>query len=148
MSSLRSSVKKGLTWSFIDNILVRGIGLFITILLARMLEPDDFGLIAIVTIFINLGNALTEGGLGNSIIRDKNASYEDYNAVFYGNFLISIILYPTLYFAAPLIASYFNNIIITDLIRIYGITFIISSFCFDVIAEVASPVSSCNAETA
>jgi len=128
MSSLKSQAKKGLTWSFIDNILLKGITFIITIFLARILEPSDFGLIAIITIFISLGNALIEGGLGNSIIRDNESTYEDYNAVFYGNFVISIILYPLLYLSAPLIASYFNKTEITSLVRVYGITFIISAF--------------------
>lgn len=128
MSSLKSLAKKGLTWSFIDNIFLKGITFIITIFLARILEPSDFGLIAIITIFISLGNALIEGGLGNSIIRDNKSTSEDYNAVFYGNFIISVILYPILYIAAPFIANYFGKEEIINLIRVYGITFIISAF--------------------
>lgn len=130
MGSLKSKVKNGLTWSFVDNILLRAVTFIVMIFLTRILEPKDFGLIAIVTVFISLGNALIEGGLGNSIIRDNTAGNEDFNAVFYGNLIISTLLYPILYFSAPLIALFFENSLVTNLIRVYGVTFIISAFYY------------------
>lgn len=130
MSILQGLLKKGLLWSFIDNVLLKGITFIVTIVLARILTPDDFGLLAIITIFISLGNAIIEGGMGNSIVRDNSATSSDYNAVFYGNLMISVLLYPILFFTAPLITSYFKNDLITPLIRVYGLIFIISAFYY------------------
>lgn len=128
MSVLQNLLKKGLIWSFIDNVLVKGVTFSVTIALARLLSPNDFGLLGVITIFISLGNALIEGGLGNSIVRDTKASSEDYNAVFYGNIIISILLYPLLFFTAPYLSTVFNNELITPLIRVYGISFLIAAF--------------------
>lgn len=128
MFSTKQLIKKGLIWSFIDNVFLKGITFLVTIILARILTPEDFGLIGVMTIFIAFGNALTEGGMGNSIIRDNSAIEEDYNAVFYGNLGISALLYPLLYSSAPFIADFFENQLITNLIRVYGLSFIFTAF--------------------
>jgi len=130
VSVLQNLLKKGLIWSFVDNVLLKGITFIVTIVLARILTPNDFGLLGIITIFISLGNAIIEGGMGNSIIRDNKATSSDYNAVFYGNLIISLLLYPILFFTAPILSRYFNNDLIVPLIRVYGLSFIISAFFY------------------
>lgn len=128
MNSLKTAAKKGIIWSFLDNVLLKGVTLIVTIILARILSPEDFGLIAIMTIFISLGNALTEGGMGNSIIRDNYATEEDFNAVFFGNLGISVMLYLLLYLTAPIIAGFFDNTHIVTFIRVFGISFVLTAF--------------------
>lgn len=130
MSVLQNLLKNGLVWSFVDNVLLKGITFIVTIVLARILTPNDFGLLGIITIFISLGNAIIEGGMGNSIVRDNKSTSSDYNAVFYGNLMISLILYPILFFTAPFLSKFFNNDIIIPLIRVYGLSFIISAFFY------------------
>jgi len=128
MISTKKLIRKGLVWSLIDNVLLKGITFLVTIILARLLTPKDFGLIGVITIFITFGNALTEGGMGNSVIRDNHASKEDYNSVFFGNLGISILLYPILYFLAPLIANFFENQLLVNLVRVFGLSFIFTAF--------------------
>jgi O-antigen/teichoic acid export membrane protein len=125
--SIKNQVKSGLFWVFIDTIFLRSFSLLITVGLARILSPEDFGLVGIISIFILLGSAIVEGGMGNSIIRDKGATVVDFTTVFYGNLALSFIIYSTLFFTAPLIANYFEKPILIGLIRIYGVSFILSA---------------------
>src|SRR5699024_7806108 len=97
MGSLRDKTVKNIFWSFGEKIASRGIGFFTTILLARLLSPKDFGLIAMLTIFISVSESLSNGGFNHALIRKKNADEDDYTAVFYINLLISFFLYFLLY---------------------------------------------------
>lgn len=126
--SLKHQLKKGLIWTFIDNVFLRGFTFFIMLGLARLLSPTDFGLLGIISIFIVIGNAIIEGGMGNSIIRDNTADRSDYTSVFFGNLIISFAVYPILYFLAPFIANYFNDQLLVNLIRVYSLSFIFSAF--------------------
>ncbi|MCH3881562.1 MULTISPECIES: lipopolysaccharide biosynthesis protein [Tenacibaculum] len=126
--TLKNHFKKGLVWTFIDNVFLRGFTFIILLGLARLLSPKDFGLIGIISIFIVIGTAIIEGGMGNSIIRDNTSNKTDYTSVFYGNLILSFIIYPILYITAPYIAIYFNEIQLVNLIRVYSISFILSAF--------------------
>jgi O-antigen/teichoic acid export membrane protein len=125
--SIKSQLKSGLFWVFIDTIFLRSFSFLITIGLARILSPEDFGLIALISIFILLGSSIVDSGMGNSIIRDKEANIVDYSSVFYGNLVISIGIYILLFFQAPFIAAYFDKSILTSLVRWYAVSFILSA---------------------
>lgn len=125
---IKQQLKIGLLWSSIDSIVLKGFTLFILIWLTRLLTPEDFGLVSIISIFIVIGNAFVDGGMCNSIIRDNSSNVSDYTSVFYGNILISILLYGLLFFIAPLISIYFEDYRLVSLIRIYGISLILSAF--------------------
>jgi O-antigen/teichoic acid export membrane protein len=125
---LKKQLKRGLIWTFIDNVFLRGFTFIVMLGLARLLTPKDFGLIGVISIFIVIGSAIIEGGMGNSIIRENKADKTDFTAVFYGNMIISFIIYPILYLTAPIISDFFNEIELTSLIRVYGLSFIFSAF--------------------
>ena len=104
MSSIKSSFK----WSFIIQASFQIIGFLVSIILARILSPSDFGIIGILTIFINLSKNITDGGLASSLIRTKAPSERDFSTVFYFNLVCSISLYAILFIAAPFIANFFK----------------------------------------
>ena len=75
--SLKKQVLSGVKWTSIQQFGVQGIGFVVSILLARLLEPEEFGLIAMITVFIGIGNSLLNAGLGSSLIRSKELDEED-----------------------------------------------------------------------
>jgi len=126
--SLKKQALSGVKWTFIQQFGVQGIGFIVSIILARLLEPEEFGLIGMLAIFIGIGNALLNAGLGSSLIRSKEVSEEDYATVFYFNLVISIIIYAVIYFLAPLIADFYHQEILIKLVRWLTLTFIINAF--------------------
>ena len=109
--SLKQKALSGIFWTLIQQFSLQGIGFIVSIILARLLLPEEFGLIAMLGIFIGLGAVLMEAGLGQSLIRTKNADIEDYSTVFYFNLGGSFIVYAIVYFCAPFIADFYQKII-------------------------------------
>ena len=85
--SLKNKTVKGVGWSAIDNVVQTGVTFLVSIVLARLLSPDDYGLIGIVAIFTTVSTALINGGFTTALIRKKDASEEDYCTAFYCNLL-------------------------------------------------------------
>lgn len=129
MSSLKDKTVKGIGWSFIDNIAGSGITFLVGLVLARLLTPAEFGIIGIVTIFIAISNSIIDSGLSNALIRKLDVTEKDYNTVFYINLLLGVLLYCILYFSAPAIGRFFNEEIVTPVLRVIGIILIFNSFC-------------------
>ena len=96
--TLKKQALSGVKWTFIQQFAVQGIGFIVSIVLARLLEPEEFGLIGMITVFIGIGNALLNAGLGSSLIRSKDLDEEDYATVFYFNLAVSIIVYGIVFF--------------------------------------------------
>lgn len=96
--------------------------------LARLLLPAEFGLIAMLSVFIGIGNALINSGLTSSLTRTEILDEDDYSTVFYFNIVGSLFVYGLLFLLAPLIASFYNQNLLISVIRVYGIIFIINSF--------------------
>ncbi len=126
--SFNKKVAKGLKWTLIENILGKGTAFVTTILLTRFLTPNDFGLVGLMAVFITTGNALVQGGLASSLIRDNESNTVDFSTVFYTNFAMSCAIYTILYLCAPYISLFFEEPKLLSLIRVYSIIFIINAF--------------------
>lgn len=126
--SLKKQAISGMMWTFAQQFSTQGIGFLISVVLARLLLPAEFGIIGMVAIFMGIGGALVDSGLASSLIRTPDANQEDFSTVFYFNIAGSILMYFILYLIAPFIANFFNQPILTNLTRVYGITFIINAF--------------------
>ncbi len=126
--SLTNQAKKGVFWTFLQQFSVQGINFVVQIILARLLLPSDFGLIAMIAIFVAIGQSLSDSGMTSSLIRNKENTEADYGTVFITNFVVSLIIYVVVYFAAPFVAQFYKQDILTNLLRTYSLIFIISSF--------------------
>mgnify|MGYP001554935899 CR=1 FL=1 len=126
--SLRKTAISGLVWAFAQQFGTQAIGFFVSIIMARLLLPQEFGLIGMISVFIGIGNSLIVSGLTQSLIRTSNANQEDYSTIFYFNLLGSIIIYLILFFFAPLIAAFFSQPVLINIIRLYCLSFIIRAF--------------------
>ncbi len=126
--SLRQKTVAGLSWAFGQQFSVQIINFMVSVVLARLLSPAEFGLVAMLSIFIAVGNILIDSGLTSSLIRTPNPDEEDYSTVFFINILAGVLIYLILFFTAPLIARFFNQPILDSIIKVYCLSFIIKSF--------------------
>ncbi|CAM4239552.1 lipopolysaccharide biosynthesis protein [Gillisia hiemivivida] len=126
--SLRKQATSGLVWTFAEQFGNQLIGFVVSLILARVLLPAEFGLIGMIAILVGLGRVLVDSGLTQSLIRDKNSDQEDYSTVFYFNLVASILVYILIYFIAPLVSDFYSQPILTTIIRLYCLTFVFSAF--------------------
>lgn len=126
--SLRDRTIKGVGWSFVGNAISYGITFIVGIVLARLLTPDEYGLIGIVTVLITVFNALVDSGFSSALIRKTDAAEEDYNTAFFTNLAFSIVLYFILFLCAPAISSFFKRNELTAMTRVMGLCLIINAF--------------------
>ena len=106
---LKQKMLSAMTWSTVDRFGQQAVQFVIGLILARLLTPDDYGLIGMVMVFVSLSTSLVDGGFGQALIRKQNADETDFNTVFYFNIFISVSLYILLFFLAPYIAGFFNQ---------------------------------------
>lgn len=126
--SLKKQALSGVFWSSIQLLGTQGIGFVISIILARLLLPAEFGLIAMLGIFIGLGTVLINGGLTQSLIRTQDPDEEDFATVFYFNLAGSVLIYLIVFVCAPFIATFYKQELLVIIVRVYAITFIINAF--------------------
>src|SRR5690606_34702324 len=126
--SLKKQAIKGVIWTFAQQFSVQLINFGVQIILARLLMPEDFGLIAMLTVFINLGQMLMDGGMTTSLIRTKSPTQLDYSTVFVSNFIVSIGIYLLIFITAPFVASFYEQGVLQNILRVYALTFVIRSF--------------------
>lgn len=107
--SLKNKTVKGVAWSGIDNVAQFGVSFLVSIVLARLLSPDDYGLIGIIAIFTAVCQALINGGFTTALIRKKDATEDDYNTAFIVNLGVSVLLYVVIYLCSPFIADFFHR---------------------------------------
>ena len=116
-------------WSFIDKVSYQVVTLVVGIILARVLSPADFGLIGMLTIFINISNVFIESGFSNALIRKLDVTEWDYSTAFYVNIGIGIIAYIILLIISPWVADFFKVSILTKLLCLIGINVLLNSLC-------------------
>jgi teichuronic acid exporter len=126
--SLKNQAISGMFWSSLHLLGNQGISFIVLIVLSRLLVPSEFGLIAMLGVFMGIGTALINSGLTQSLIRTEAADEVDFSTVFYFNLLGSILIYGIIYFVAPLIADFYNQNLLTPIVRLYSVTFIINAF--------------------
>lgn len=126
--SLKDKTASGLGWSAIDKLMQNFFVLVCGILLARTIDQSGYGLMGLLAIFVGLANLLQESGFTSALIRKKDILKDDYKTVFYINISIGLFLYIILFFAAPLISSFYNKPELTDLARFLFLSFLFNSF--------------------
>ncbi len=126
--NLKNKTIRGVGWSFADNIFNQGITFLVGLVLARLLTPEEYGLIGIITIFIAVFNSIVDSGFSNALIRKNNAEAVDYNTVFITNMVLSIVLFFVMFFSAPAIAKFFNQPQLIPLTKVMASIVVINAF--------------------
>ena len=117
----------GILWVFIDKLGGSTINFLITILLARLLVPEDFGLVAMVMVFFELSSVFVESGFSTALIREKTIAEIDKSTTFLFNLVSALVLYAALFFTAPLIAGFFDQPLLLWIVRVMGLNLIIEA---------------------
>lgn len=123
MDNTKNKVLSGLIWKFAERIAAQVVTFVVSVILARMLVPEDYGLITLVMIFITFANCIVTNGFGNALIQKKDADNLDFSTVLYFQTAASIILYLILFVSAPYISSFFGAgyELLTPVLRVMGI---------------------------
>lgn len=125
--SLKDKTVKGVAWSGIDNVVQMGVTFVVSIVLARLLSPDDYGLLGLIAVFTAVCQALINGGFTTALIRKKDATDDDYNTVFISNLGMSLLLYAIIYVCSPAIANFFERQELVALTRVSSLGMIIGA---------------------
>ena len=121
---LKQQTISGMIWSSIQKFGTLGISFVSNIILARLLTPDDYGCIGLLTIFIVVAESFVNGGFASALIQKKAPSQEDYSTVFFWNIIVSIVFYIVLFIVAPYIASFYNIPLLSDVLRCKGLLYL------------------------
>lgn len=122
----KEKVLSNLFWRFLERTGAQSVALIVSIVLARILSPTDYGIIALITVFINILNVFVDSGLGTALIQKKDADDIDFSTVFYTNIVFCVLLYIIMFFVAPFLATFYKNEQLTSIIRVLSITILIS----------------------
>jgi len=125
--SLRNKTITGLAWTFGQQFSVQAINFIVQLVLARILGPEAFGLIAMIMVIMVIGNTLSDSGLASSLIRTKDVSEKDYSTVFILNVGFSVWIYGVIYFFAPILSSFYQETQLTDVVRLFSLSIVIRS---------------------
>lgn len=126
--SLRHKTTRGVAWSAVERFSTQAVQLVVNILLANLLLPGDFGLIAEIMIFIQLAQLLIDSGFTTALIQRKDRNALDYSTIFYFNLVASVTCYILLFISAPLIARFYDEPQLISIIRVVGLNFVIGAF--------------------
>lgn len=126
--NLKQKTISALLWNAAEKFLVKGTSFIISIILARILSPSDYGLLGMLAVFISLSMVFIEGGFAKALIQRKDCSATDYSTAFYTNFGMALVIYLLLFLAAPFIAVFYDEPKLCSLLRVLSINFIAGSF--------------------
>lgn len=126
--SLKDKTAKGLLWGGFSNFIQQGLNLVFGIFLGRLLTPGDYGMVGMLTVFALIANNIQESGFAMALTNKARIKHSDYNAVFWFSVLMSITLYTTLFFCAPLIAEFYHTPALVPLARYLFLGFLFASF--------------------
>lgn len=118
---LQRKVFSGLIWKFGERIGAQAVSFLVSIILARLLLPSDYGVIALITIFIDIANVFVSSGFGAALVQKKDADEVDFSSVFYFSIVMSWVLYAIVFFGAPAVAGFYDKEILTPVLRVMAL---------------------------
>lgn len=126
MSFSKEKVFSNLIWRFLERSGAQLVALIVSVVLARILSPEDYGTIALITVFINILNVFVDSGLGSALIQKKDADNTDFSTVFYTNVIFCIALYILMFVISPFLAEFYSRPELVSIIRVLSITILVS----------------------
>lgn len=128
MEKSRQQVIANLIWKFLERGGVQIIQIFVQLILARLLTPEDYGITGLITVFINVSATFVQSGFGSALVQKSKPTEADYSSVFYLNIIISIVMILILFFTAPYIAGFYDMALLTPVLRACSLTLIFNAF--------------------
>ncbi len=121
------TIIKNLIWRYAERMGAQIIQFVLSIVLARLLTPNDYGVISLITVFINIGLTFAHAGMGQALVQKKAVEKIDFSTVFYISLAVALFVYGILFFSAPLVANFYNQTVLIDIIRVLGIIVVIGA---------------------
>lgn len=121
-----TSILSNMIWRFAERCGAQGVTFVVSVVLARLLEPEVYGTVALVTVFTAILQVFVDSGLGNALIQKKDADDLDFSTVFFFNLAVCLCLYALMFLTAPVIAKYYGDLSLTAIIRVLSLTIVIS----------------------
>lgn len=128
-SDLKQKTKSGLLWSSVERFSNQGVQFLFSIVLARLLAPEDYGIVAMVVIFFAIAQTFVDSGFSSAIVRKKDRTESDLSTCFYFNIFVGLGFYILLFLCSPFIADFYNQPILSPIVKISGLTVLINSLC-------------------
>ena len=125
--TLRDKAKRGFIWNTVERLVTNGIQFVLTIILARLLSPDDYGIIAMPAIFLAIAQVFIDSGFANALIRKPDFNERDLSTAFYFNVIVGVVAYLILFVTSPLIANFFNTPILSRLLKVTALVVFLNS---------------------
>lgn len=127
--NLQQKTKKGLVWSMIERFATQGVQFLFGIILARLLSPDDYGIIAMPLVFLAIAQCIIDSGFSTALIRKPELTEDDLSTAFYFNIGIGILCYAVLFFSSPLIADFYHTPILSSLLKVTALAVLFNPLC-------------------
>ena len=126
MGNKSSVVYTNLLWRMLERCGAQGVTLIVSLVLARLLTPADYGTVALIMVFLSVLNVFVDSGLANSLIQKKEADDIDFSSVFFFNVVVCCLLYLCMFFLSPIISKFYEKPEMTAMIRVLSLTIVIS----------------------
>lgn len=126
-NNTRRKVFSGLFWKFGERITAQLVSLVVSVVLARLLMPEDYGSVAMIMVFITIANVFVSSGFGNALVQKKNADDLDFSSVFFVNILVSLVLYAVIFIAAPWVAAFYGMPVLSPALRVLGVRLVFAA---------------------
>lgn len=127
MAFSRKTLISSTIWKLLERFSSQAVSLIVSIVLARLLMPSEYGIVAIIMVFINLANVIIDGGLNTALVQKKDADNIDFSTIFYFCIGLALVIYLLLFISAPFIADFYNNDLLTPVLRVLSINLFINS---------------------
>ncbi len=127
--NLKAKATRGLFWSSVDRFSSQGISFVFSIFLARILDISDYGIVAMIVVFMAVAQAFVDSGFSSALIRKPDLNEEDKSTAFYFNIVVGLACYGILFIASPLIADFYDEPLLSPIIRVTGLSIIFNSLC-------------------
>ena len=125
MKSTQTTVVTNMLWRFAERCGAQGVSFIVSVVLARLLLPEEYGVVSLITVFTTILNLFMDSGFKNALIQKKDADQTDYSTVFYFNIFMGVMLYLLMYAAAPAISRFYEKESIVSYIRVMSLTLIL-----------------------
>lgn len=119
---LKSKVAKGAVWATLEKLSMKVFTFLVTLVLARLLTPTDYGTVALISIFTCIARILADAGFGRALVQKKDATEEDFNSVFYLSLAVAFVLYTIMFFSAPAIARFYDTPCLVGITRVTSLS--------------------------
>lgn len=127
-NSLKKDTTNGVFWSLIERFGTQGVQFLVMLVMARLLSPNDYGVVGLLVVFVSIAQAFVDGGFSQALIRKKDRTEIDNSTVFYFNIVVSVVIYLIFYLFAPYVSVFYNMPTLTPFMRVICLSIIINAF--------------------